>query len=51
MTNGDESVLIKLTQTGERLYDVSRSFGALASMQELQQLLQVLKQLGQVVSR
>lgn len=51
MTNGDESIFVKLTQTGDRLYNFSRSFSALASHQELQGILQGLKQLGRVMSR
>jgi len=51
MTNGDESILVKLTQKGDRRYNFSRSFSALTSHQELQGILQGLKQLGRVMSR
>ena len=49
MTNGDDSVFVKLTQSNERLYNFSRVFAALTSTQELQQVLQVLKRMGQMV--
>jgi len=51
MTNGDESIFVKLTQKGDRRYNFSRSFSALTSHQELQGILQGLKQLGRVMSR
>lgn len=50
MTNGDDSVFVKLAQTKGRQYNFSRSFAALASHQELQHILQGLKQLGRVVA-
>ncbi|NJL45114.1 MAG: type I restriction endonuclease subunit R [Leptolyngbyaceae cyanobacterium SM2_3_12] len=51
MTNGDDSVFVKLTQTSERQYNFSRGFAALTSNQELYGILQVLKQIQQVVER
>ncbi|MEO0537948.1 MAG: type I restriction endonuclease subunit R [Cyanobacteria bacterium P01_A01_bin.123] len=50
MTNGDDSVFVKLAQTEERQYNFSRAFAALTSHQELQCILQGLKQLGRVVA-
>lgn len=50
MTNGDDSVFVKLSQVEGRRYNVSRVFAALTSMQELQQILQGLKQLSYVVN-
>ena len=49
MTNGDDSVFVKLTRSTERQYNFSRVFAALTSNQELQGILQILKQLGQMV--
>jgi len=49
MTNGDESVFVKLTQTEGKLYTCSRVFAALTSTQELHQLLQGLKRIGQMM--
>ena len=51
MTNGDDSVFVKLAQTEGRRYNFSRAFAALASHQELQHILQGLKQLSRVVAR
>jgi type I site-specific restriction endonuclease len=50
MTNGDDSVFVKLVQNNQRLYNVSRPFAALTSNQELHGILQGLKQLAHVVS-
>ncbi|MEM9815892.1 MAG: type I restriction endonuclease subunit R [Cyanobacteria bacterium P01_D01_bin.6] len=50
MTNGDDSVFVKLAQAEGRQYNFSRAFAALASHQELQYILQGLKQLGRVVA-
>ena len=47
MTNGDDSVFVKLTQTEERLYNVSRVFAALTAARELEAILQILKRLSQ----
>lgn len=49
MTNGDDSVFVKLTQADKRQYEVSRGFSALASVQELSGVLQGLKQIRNVV--
>ncbi len=49
MTNGDDSVFVKLIQTSERQYNFSRVFAALMSNQELYGILQVLKRIRQVV--
>ncbi len=50
MTNGDNSVFVKLAQeNGARCYNVSRVFTAFASSQELCNILQLLKQLGQMI--
>lgn len=50
MTNGDDSVFIKLDHVGGRRYNFSRSFGTLTSHQELYEVLQILKRLAQVIS-
>ncbi|MEM6426125.1 MAG: type I restriction endonuclease subunit R [Cyanobacteria bacterium P01_D01_bin.128] len=50
MTNGDDSVFVKLAQAEGRQYNFSRAFAALASQQELEGILQGLKQLGCVVA-
>ena len=50
MTNGDDSVFVKLAQAEARQYNFSRAFAALASHQELQGILRGLKQLGRVVA-
>jgi hypothetical protein len=50
MTNGDDSVFVKLVQNNQRLYNVSRPFAALTFNQELHGILQGLKQLAHVVS-
>ncbi|MGB3239150.1 MAG: type I restriction endonuclease, partial [Geitlerinemataceae cyanobacterium] len=46
MTNGDEIVFVKLTQTGIPYYDVSRVFALLTANQELYSVLQILQQIG-----
>jgi hypothetical protein len=50
MTNGDDSVFVKLSQVEGRQYNISRVFAALTSVQELQKILQGLKQLSHVVN-
>ena len=50
MTNGDDLVFVKLAQAEELQYNFSRAFAALASHQELQGILQGLKQLGRVLA-
>ena len=47
MTNGDDSVFVKLTQNEGRHYNLSRAFAALTADRELEAILQVLKCLGQ----
>lgn len=49
MTNGDDSVFVKLDQIAGRQYNFSRSFAALASNQELYEILQILKHLAQII--
>lgn len=49
MTNGDDSVFVKLDQVAGRRYNFSRSFAALASNQELCEVLQILKHLAQII--
>lgn len=50
MTNGDDSVFVKLEQGEARQYNFSRSFAALASEQELYTVLQVLKRFRQTIA-
>ncbi len=50
MTNGDDSVFVKLDRAGGRRYNFSRSFGTLTSNQELYEVLQILKHLTQVIA-
>lgn len=49
MTNGDDSVFVKLTRDQGGQYSVSRVFAALTSNQELYGILQVLKRISQVM--
>lgn len=49
MTNGDDSVFVKLEANQGRRYNLSRVFAALTSDQELDGVLQILKHLGQVL--
>lgn len=51
MTNGDDSVFVKLVQAPNGEYSFSRAFAALASNQELYVILQVLKRIRQVVEK
>lgn len=51
MTNGDNSVFVKLTRSNGGQYNFSRVFAALTSNQELYGILQVLKQLGHAMSK
>lgn len=48
MTNGDDSVFVKLAPSTEGRYNFSRVFAALTSNQELYGILQILKRIGQV---
>lgn len=50
ITNGDDSVFIKLTQTDRRQYNFSRSFSALTSNQELCSILQILKRMAEEIA-
>lgn len=50
MTNGYDSVFVKLEQEEARQYNFSRSFAALASEQELHTVLQALKRLSQTIA-
>ncbi|NEQ66967.1 MAG: type I restriction endonuclease subunit R [Symploca sp. SIO1B1] len=49
MTNGDDILFVKLTQTDPRQYDVSRVFAPLISKQELYSALQVLKGISRLI--
>lgn len=49
MTNGDDSVFVKLGQTEGRQYNFSRVFAALVSDQELHGLFQAMKRLSNAV--
>lgn len=46
MTNGDEILFVKLMQKDSPEYDISRIFALFTSNQELYQVLQILKKLG-----
>lgn len=50
VTNGDDILFVKLVQSSQRLYAVSRVFAPLASGQELGNALQILKRLGQGIA-
>ena len=50
MTNGDNSVFVKLTQTDGPQYSVSRVFAALTANSELRSVLQILKRIAQIQS-
>ena len=50
MTNGDNSVFVKLTQTAGPQYSVSRVFAALTANSELRSVLQILKRIAQIQS-
>jgi hypothetical protein len=49
MTNGDDSVFVKLESAQGGRYNVSRGFAALTSNQELYGILQILKRMGQAI--
>lgn len=51
VTNGDDILFVKLVQAEQRYYGLSRVFAPFSSSQELYSTLQVLKQLGQQVSK
>jgi hypothetical protein len=49
VTNGDDILFVKLGQTEQRYYSLSRIFAPFTSSRELYGALQVLKRIGQVV--
>ena len=49
VTNGDDILFVKLVQTEQRNYALSRVFAPFASNQELHSALQILKRIGQVI--
>jgi hypothetical protein len=49
MTNGDDLLFIKLVQTGQRYYSLSRVFAPFTSSRELYSALQILKRFGQEI--
>jgi hypothetical protein len=49
VTNGDDILFVKLVQTEQRYYSLSRVFAPFTSGQELYGALQVLKRIGQVI--
>ncbi|TVP58986.1 MAG: type I restriction endonuclease subunit R [Nodularia sp. (in: Bacteria)] len=51
VTNGDDILFIKVTQTNAPQYDLSRVFAPFASARELYSVLQILQRIGIVISR
>jgi hypothetical protein len=51
VTNEDEILFVKLVQTEQRHYALSRVFAPFSSSQELYSTLQILKQLGQRITK
>jgi hypothetical protein len=49
MLNGDEILFVKLVQSSQRIYTVSRVFSPFTSSQELYSTLQILKRIAQVI--
>ncbi|MGB5769528.1 MAG: type I restriction endonuclease subunit R, partial [Crocosphaera sp.] len=49
MTNGDEILFVKLNQKDSSQYNLSRIFTSFTSNQELYQVLQILKKLGNII--
>jgi hypothetical protein len=49
VTNGDDILFVKLGQTEQRYYSLSRVFAPFTSVQELYGALQVLKRIGRVI--
>ena len=49
ITNGDEVLFVKMSQTPSVQYDISRAFSLYTVRSELTQVLQVLKRIGQVI--
>ncbi|MEH2455700.1 type I restriction endonuclease [Nostoc sp.] len=50
VTNGDDILFVKVTQTNTPQYDLSRVFAPFASARELYTVLQILKRIGQLIS-
>ncbi|MEH1951834.1 MAG: type I restriction endonuclease [Nostoc sp.] len=50
VTNGDDILFVKVTQTNTPQYDLSRVFAPFASARELYAVLQILKRIGQLIS-
>ncbi len=50
VSNGDDILFIKVTQTNTPQYDLSRVFAPFTSVRELYNVLQILKSIGQVIS-
>ena len=50
VTNGDDILFIKLTQTNTAQYDLSRVFSPFTSARELYDVLKILKRIGRVIS-
>ncbi|MEH1864994.1 MAG: type I restriction endonuclease [Nostoc sp.] len=50
VTNGDDILFVKVTQTDTPKYDLSRVFAPLTSARELYAVLQILKCIGQLIS-
>jgi hypothetical protein len=50
VTNGDDILFVKVTQTNTPQYDLSRVFAPFASVRELYAVLQILKRIGQLIS-
>ena len=49
ITNGDEVLFVKLSQSPAVQYDISRAFSLYAVRSELTQVLQILKHLAQAI--
>jgi hypothetical protein len=50
VTNGDDILFVKVTQTNTPHYDLSKVFTPFASVRELYAVLQILKRIGQLIS-
>ncbi len=50
VTNGDDILFVKVTQTNTPQYNLSRVFAPFASTRELYTVLQILKRIGQLIS-
>jgi hypothetical protein len=50
VTNGDDILFVKVTQTNTPQYDLSKVFTPFASVRELYAVLQILKRIGQLIS-